>query len=106
MSILLIVLIVLLAIVATLAALFGILSLISRIRFRLSSRRNLARLGPEAPIIEVDGLRFRDLNKNGRLDVYEDHRRPVEERVTDLLGQMTLEEKVGMLFQPTMPCSM
>jgi beta-glucosidase len=105
MSTLSIILIALLAIVVALAALFAALSLISRIRFRLSSRRNLARLGPEVPIIEVDGLRFRDLNKNGRLDVYEDRRRPVEERVADLLGQMTLEEKVGMLFQPMIACT-
>ena len=41
---------------------------------------------------------FRDLNKNGRLDPYEDPRRPVEERVEDLLSQMTLEEKAGMMF--------
>jgi beta-glucosidase len=41
---------------------------------------------------------FRDLNKNGKLDVYEDPRQPLEARVEDLLGQMTLEEKAGMLF--------
>lgn len=41
---------------------------------------------------------FRDLNKNGRLDPYEDPRRPVEERVEDLLSQMTVEEKAGMMF--------
>jgi beta-glucosidase len=46
-----------------------------------------------------DGYSFRDLNKNGRLDPYEDSRRPLEERVEDLLAQMTLEEKAGMLFQ-------
>jgi beta-glucosidase len=55
-------------------------------------------LGPEAPVLEQDGLRFRDLNKNGKLDPYEDPRRPLEERVADLLGQMTLEEKVGLMF--------
>jgi beta-glucosidase len=43
---------------------------------------------------------FRDLNKNGCLDPYEDPRRSIEERVEDLLGQMTLEEKAGLLFQP------
>jgi beta-glucosidase len=43
-------------------------------------------------------LTFRDLNKNGRLDPYEDPRRPIDERVADLLGQMTLEEKAGLLF--------
>lgn len=41
---------------------------------------------------------FRDLNKNGRLDPYEDPRRPIDERVTDLLAQMRLEEKAGLLF--------
>ena len=41
---------------------------------------------------------FRDLNKNGKLDIYEDPRQPVESRVEDLLGQMTLEEKAGMMF--------
>jgi beta-glucosidase len=99
------VLIVLLGAVAVLAALVGLAFLSWRIRFRLSSKRNLARLGPEAPTLEVDGFRFRDLNKNGRLDVYEDSRRPVEERVEDLLGRMTLEEKVGMLFQPMIACT-
>jgi beta-glucosidase len=98
-------LLVLITLLAIAAALFGALPVVSRIRFRASSRRNRARLGPEAPILEVDGLRFRDLNKNGRLDAYEDRRRPVEERVADLLGQMTLEEKVGMLFQPMIACT-
>jgi beta-glucosidase len=51
-----------------------------------------------APIINQDGMSFRDLNKNGRLDPYEDPRRPLEERVTDLLSQMTIEEKAGMMF--------
>jgi beta-glucosidase len=50
-----------------------------------------------------DGLSYRDLNKNGRLDPYEDPRRPIEERVDDLLAQMTLEEKAGMLFHAMLP---
>jgi beta-glucosidase len=45
-----------------------------------------------------NGLPYRDLNKNGKLDIYEDPRQPIEVRVEDLLGQMTLEEKAGMLF--------
>jgi beta-glucosidase len=45
-----------------------------------------------------NGFMFRDLNKNGKLDRYEDPRQPIEARVEDLLGQMTLEEKAGMLF--------
>lgn len=45
----------------------------------------------------------RDLNKNGRLDPYEDPRVPIEERVEDLLGQMTLEEKAGLMFHMIIP---
>ncbi len=41
---------------------------------------------------------YRDLNKNGRMDVYEDKKQPIEKRVEDLLTQMTVEEKVGMMF--------
>ncbi len=49
-------------------------------------------------IREEKGFTYRDLNKNGKLDVYEDPRQPTEHRVNDLLSQMTLEEKAGMLF--------
>jgi beta-glucosidase len=41
---------------------------------------------------------YRDLNKNGTLDVYEDQTQPVDQRIEDLLRQMTLEEKAGTLF--------
>lgn len=54
--------------------------------------------GPEVQTITIDGRSFRDLNKNGRLDVYEDVTRPAEDRVSDLLAQMTLEEKAGVMF--------
>ncbi|MCS7240348.1 MAG: glycoside hydrolase family 3 C-terminal domain-containing protein [Candidatus Bipolaricaulota bacterium] len=53
------------------------------------------------PLLQVDGLLFRDLNANGQLDVYEDWRRPVEERVEDLLSRMTLAEKVAQMMHPT-----
>ncbi len=49
-------------------------------------------------LITKDGFTFRDLNKNGKLDVYEDSRRPVNERINDILSQMTIEEKAGMMF--------
>ena len=45
-----------------------------------------------------DGYSYRDLNKNGKLDVYEDSRQPIEARIDDLLKQMTIEEKAGLLF--------
>ena len=46
----------------------------------------------------TDGFTYRDLNKNGQLDPYEDPRRPIDERVEDLLAQMTLAEKAGLMF--------
>jgi beta-glucosidase len=55
-----------------------------------------------APLLQVDGFLFKDLNKNGQLDAYEDWRRPVEERVADLLAQMTVEEKAGLMVGPTL----
>jgi beta-glucosidase len=55
--------------------------------------------GQNGSIIRTaDGFTYRDLNKNGKLDVYEDSRQPIDARVNDLLGQMTLEEKAGLLF--------
>ncbi|PCE64257.1 glycoside hydrolase family 3 protein [Sediminicola luteus] len=52
----------------------------------------------EVVTLEIDGVSFRDLNKNGVLDVYEDHRAPIEDRVQDVVSQMTLEEKAGTMF--------
>ena len=49
-------------------------------------------------ILTVGNFSFRDLNKNGRLDVYEDSREPVEKRVEDILNQMTTDEKIGQMF--------
>ncbi len=57
-----------------------------------------AQLGEEAPELTMDGYTFRDLNKNGSLDKYEDSRAELESRVEDLLTQMTLEEKAGTMF--------
>ncbi len=49
-------------------------------------------------ILEVDGLKFKDMNKNGTLDVYEDWRVDTDARIADLIAQMTPEEEVGLLF--------
>ena len=57
-----------------------------------------SRMGPPADTIYVDGMAFRDLNKNGILDPYEDRRQPVDIRVEDLLGRMTPEEKAGLFY--------
>ena len=60
--------------------------------------QNPSKLGPHAPQLTEGGIAFRDLNKNGRLDPYKDHRRPIDEWVEDLLSQMSLQEKAGMMF--------
>ena len=53
----------------------------------------------ESGLVRTAGkVAYRDLNKNGKLDVYEDVTQPVDKRVQDLLKQMTLEEKAGMMF--------
>ena len=57
-------------------------------------------LGPEVEVLTSDGLAYRDLNKNQRLDIYENTQASASERVEDLLGQMTLEEKVGQMMHP------
>ncbi len=58
----------------------------------------LSYMAETTKILDVDGLKFKDLNKNGALDAYEDWRKPVEERIADILAQMTIEEKAGLLF--------
>ena len=49
-------------------------------------------------IINKGGLQFKDLNKNGKLDKYEDWRLTSEQRAADLLGKMTIDEKVGFMI--------
>ncbi|WP_338646798.1 glycoside hydrolase family 3 N-terminal domain-containing protein [Flavobacterium sp. KS-LB2] len=49
-------------------------------------------------IIQVDGLAFKDLNKNGKLDIYEDWRKPVAERAKDLAAKMTVEQMAGLML--------
>jgi beta-glucosidase len=53
-------------------------------------------------LLHENQLIFKDLNKNNKLDGYEDWRLPVDKRIADLLSQMTLEEKVGMMLINTL----
>lgn len=52
-------------------------------------------------IIEAEGLKFKDLNGNGTLDVYEDWRLDAKTRTDDLLSQMTIREKIAQMQHPT-----
>ncbi|MCS0627916.1 glycoside hydrolase family 3 C-terminal domain-containing protein [Telluria mixta] len=53
------------------------------------------------PALSVDGLQFRDLNRNGVLDAYEDWRLTPRERARNLVGMMTLKEKAGVMIHGT-----
>lgn len=55
------------------------------------------------PVLAVAGLRFRDLDGNGRLSPYEDWRLPAAARADDLIRRMTLAEKVGQMVHGTLP---
>ena len=48
-------------------------------------------------VLEEDGFAFKDLNQNGKLDVYEDWRQPYEDRAQDLVQQMQGVEKAMIL---------
>ncbi len=56
----------------------------------------------EAPLIEQDGLLFKDLNKNGILDPYEDWRLSAKERANDLVEKMSYEEKAAQMIHLTL----
>ncbi|MCM3790275.1 glycoside hydrolase family 3 protein [Domibacillus indicus] len=52
-------------------------------------------------IITVDGKKFKDLNKSGKLEPYKDWRLPAAERAKDLASKMTIEQIAGlMLYSP------
>lgn len=55
----------------------------------------------QAPVISQNGQQFRDLNKNGVVDPYEDWRLTPEQRARDLVARMTLEEKAGTMMHGT-----
>ncbi|SFZ94260.1 beta-glucosidase [Flaviramulus basaltis] len=54
-------------------------------------------------LITLNEYRFKDLNKNGELDLYEDSRLTIEERVKDLIDKLNDEEKASLLIGIGMP---
>jgi len=49
-------------------------------------------------ILTIDRLAFKDLNKNGKLDAYEDWRLPVDERAKDLASRLSVEQMAGLML--------
>lgn len=47
--------------------------------------------------LTIDGYTFLDRNNNNKLDIYEDDREVIADRVLDVLSQMTLQEKIHLL---------
>ena len=87
---------------AVLASLVLVCGLMGGIAAAESAQYEQPQLNPRVKkIIEVDGYQFIDLNDNGTLDVYEDWREDVETRAADLVGQMTVREKIAQMQHPT-----
>jgi len=80
---------------AALAAIVAVTLAASQAATTGPAQRRVASRG--GPLLKADTLSFRDLNRNGALDRYEDWRLPVPARVGDLLSRMTLEEKAGLM---------
>ena len=82
-------------------ALMGSLSLSAQ-QFSIVKNNNGATLGYSAnsgvKILSAGGLKFKDLNHNGKLDRYEDWRLSVEERAKDLASKMTVEQIAGLML--------
>ncbi len=68
------------------------------VRWKWMANANHKLLGERVLTIGSQGHRYRDLNKNGQLDPYEDNRLPTAARVDNLVSLMTLEEKAGLMF--------
>ena len=52
-------------------------------------------------LLESDGLRFKDLNRNGLLDPYEDWRLGADARAQDLAAKLTLDDIFGLMLYST-----
>ena len=54
--------------------------------------------GSGVTILTVDGYAFKDMNRNGSLEPYEDWRLSAEERAADLASRLPIEEIAGMML--------
>ncbi len=49
-------------------------------------------------LLTVNGFAFKDLNKNGKLDNYEDWRKSADERAKDLASKLTIDQIAGLML--------
>jgi len=67
--------------------------------YTLITQKGGATLGcVSVPVLEKNGYAFKDLNRNGSLDVYEDWRKPAVDRARDLAAQLSIEEIAGLML--------
>jgi beta-glucosidase len=84
------------------AWIFCLLICLFGLNFGFAQKTNQATLGYRTvKTLKKSGLEFKDLNKNGKLDKYEDWRLPSDVRVNDLIAQMSIEEKIGFMLIST-----
>lgn len=70
--------------------------------FVIVNQKGGATLGyaPESGVklLTIDGFKFKDLNRNGRLDPYEDWRLPARTRAENLASQLSIDEIAGLML--------
>jgi len=77
---------------------FALIAIVTVI-FSFSAEAQQPALGYRSvKLITQNGKQFKDLNRNGKLDPYEDWRLPAAKRAENLVQQMSLEEKVGFML--------
>lgn len=54
-------------------------------------------------LISKDGLKFKDMDKSGQLEPFEDWRLSADVRARDLVSRLTLAEKAGLMMHGTAP---
>ena len=67
------------------------LFLVAQSDLRIPPAKDLIRYNPSKNMMYQKG--WIDFNKNGKMDVYEDPTATIEDRIEDLLSQMTIDEK-------------
>ncbi len=80
----------------------AVLGLIAALTMGATPRQPVLK-STDAPVLHVGGFDFKDLNRDGRLEPYEDWRLSPDARAADLVQRMTLAEKAGLLMHGTPP---
>jgi beta-glucosidase len=76
----------------------AVMLLLSAFVAAASDSNSIYHAGPSSPSAATR-QGWIDLDKNGKKDIYEDPSQPAARRVNDLLKRMTLDEKIGQLWQ-------